>query len=418
MLVQVLFFVLVLNQSSAQLSCESEVRFGLCYLSGQKISATDAFQISGLNGADVSFLIIANIEMPTMPSTIFTNYPNITFLSLAENGILQLSLRNFANAVKLTKLYVAFGFITRIASATFRSCTSLENLQVTSQKVSVLEAGAFQGLPNLNSLMLKNNSIEVLPSSIFDTLPLLQVLDCGDNKIKTLSSSLFLKNPRLFFVDFSKNQLTEIPSDLFSSNTLLNSIYFNNNLLTSARTYGATYTDLSYNGLRKLQINPGTETLHIHDNSVDTIECPDLDLSSFSRVFADNNALTNFNCIRDMINLTELCVSNNKFPRPAQDVFMKMKMLRSLEMFNQTKFLKTTVKSFSPLKALTILRVDRLINFQNIRQILPSLYQVGLTTKTWNCSYQTRITKVLKQQKISFSYNVLKERSVCNIKLT
>lgn len=419
MFVYVLFLTfVVLNPSSADVTCDKEIKFGLCYVLDQKMSATDTFQIAGANGAFISDLIISNTEMPVIPSTIFTNYPNVTFLSMYNNGLTQLSSTSFVNAVKLTKMFIRYGFVTIITNATFRSCISLENLMISDQRISVVEQNAFQGLTKLNTLALSNNSIEFLHPAVFETLPALKILTIPTNKLKTLSSSLFSKNPGVFFVEFSFNQLTEIPSDLFSASKSLNSIYFNNNFLTSAPTYGASYVDLSFNSLKTVQINSGVQTLHIHDNFIETIECSGANLTTIKRVYAANNSLTNFKCIRDMTNLTDLDVTLNKFARPTQVAFKNLKMMQTLTIFNQTKFLKTTAKSFSPLTTLMVLRVDRLADYRNLRQLFPKIYQVGLSTKNWNCSYQTRIAKVLNQQKILMNYNTLSERAVCNIKQT
>lgn len=416
MFARVLFLILAVTSfSSADVSCESD-KHGLCIVTNQKVSATDPFQISRSNGVPVTDLIITGTEMPVIPTTIFTNYPNLTLLSLASNGLNQISYKSFANAGKLFRLFIRIGFVTRITNATFRSCIGLDNLQICDHRITVVEPNAFQGLINLNSLSLSNNSIEILHPALFETLPALGILTMSLNKIKSLSSSLFLKNPELFFVEFSNNQITEIPPDLFSVNKLLSSLYFGNNLLVNAQTFGAKYTDLSSNSLRKVQINSGVQTLHLYNNFIDTIECPGVDLTSFKRVYLQNNSLTNFNCIRDMTNLTDLDVTRNKFIRPTQDVFTNMKMLNVLVMFNQTKFLKTTAKSFTPLKSLSSLKVDRLVDYRNLRQLYPNIYQVGVTTKNWNCSYQTRIAKVLNQQKITMNYNNYLERSACNIK--
>jgi Leucine-rich repeat (LRR) protein len=340
------------------------------------------------------------------------------FLSVSTNGLQQLSSNNFANAGKLKKFFTREGFLTRIRNATFRSCPSLENLQIFDHKIKTIEVNAFQGLNKLYVLGLENNSIEVLHPMLFAALPNLNILSLELNQIKKLSAKLFLQNPALLTVSLTNNQLSELPSELFSANLFVKYLSFDKNQLTSAQTYGSAFIDFSFNKLNKLELNSGTEIVKFENNVLEALDCSDVNLTSYKRVFAENNSLTNFNCIRDMENLTELDLTRNKFPRPTQDVFTKLTQLKTLSMFNQTKFLKIAAKTFSPLKLIENLRIDRLADYRNLRQLFPKISIISLTTRTWNCSYTQQVTKALSRQKIRMSYNNNYDRYICNIKQT
>jgi hypothetical protein len=174
--------------------------------------------------------------------------------------------------------------------------------------------------------------------------------------------------------------------------------------------------DLSKNRLKQLQIDYGTETLHVNDNQLEILDCKSVALLSLKRVYASNNSLTNFKCIQDMTNLTDLDLSDNLFARPMQDVFKNLTKIRDFGIFNQTKFLKVAAKTFSPMRSISALRIDRLIDYRNIRQLFPNITQISLTTRTWNCSYTHQVAKVLARQKILMNYNNFRDRAICSIK--
>lgn len=327
-------------------------------------------------------------------------------------------MKNFANAVRLKKLQVMGGFLTRIVNGTFRSCTSLESLHITDNRISVIEVNAFQGLSNLNNLFLSNNSIVILHPLVLAPFPNLNIFVAEMNKMKKLNGEMFLQNPTLIFVSFNDNQLEELPADLFQANQFIETISCTNNFLTSVRTFGSKVVDFSFNRIINLRIDSGLEKILLEGNSLQLIECADANLTTIDRIFLTNNSLTNFKCIRDMTNLTEIEASANKFVRPTQATFAKLTQLKYLRMYNQTKFLKIAAKVFSPLKSLKTLAVDRLMDYRNLRQLFPDIYMVSLTTTTWNCSYTRQIVKALNRQKISINYNNRFDRQICNVQQT
>lgn len=419
MSVQVLFLftVWVFDPVSATISCSNDNSV-LCWVKDQQLSPTGTFEIARTSGVPITDLILSNVDIPILPTTIFTSYPNISFLSLSSVGLKQLSVKHFANAVKLKKLFINGAFLTRIVNGTFRSCTSLENLQLNHNKISVIEVNAFLGLSNLNNLYLSNNSIVTLHPLVLATLPNLNIFVVEMNQIKKLSGEMFLQNPTLLYVSFNDNQLEELPANLFQANQFIETISFTNNFLTSARTFGSKIVEFAFNRIKSLRIDSGLEKLLFEGNLLEVIECADANLTTIDRVYLTNNSLTNFNCIRDMTNLTDLEISANKLARPTQATFAKLTQLKYLRMFNQTRFPNIAAKAFSPLKSLKSLAVDRLMAYQNLRQLFPDIYMVSLTTTTWNCSYTKQVVKVLNRQKISINYNNGLDRQICNVQQT
>lgn len=410
----VLTVVLFVNWISAEkLQCTSEY-LGTCQVRNQTISATDSFDLLKINGSPVTDLFLIYSEMPKMPNTIFTNYPNVSFLSISYNGIKELSLNNFANALKLKKAFLRNGDLTRLTNATFRSCIQLESLVISNHKITVIESNAFQGLRNLISLSLDQNSISKLSTSVFETTPNLEYLSVNENQITTLSSTLFSKNQNLDFISFCDNQLTNLPSDIFSSVPLLSSLYLTNNHLTNISTFGAKYVDIRSNFLKTVKIVEGIQTLHLTNNFIERLQC-DNAISSITRMYAGNNSLTNFNCIKNMENLTDLNLLGNKFSRLNQSVFVKLNKLKDISFYNETQFTKLLAKSFAPLKTLLYLRVDKLVTYTNLRQLFPSLFMLSLSPRTWNCNYTQKVANTLTVQKIRMNYNNYWDRYKCNV---
>jgi Leucine-rich repeat (LRR) protein len=233
-LISVLFFSSL--KPAEAISCDSN-NTQICYVRNQKISAAETFYV--IRSSSFTDLILSSsCEMPSIPSTIFTSYPNITFLSASYNGLKVIGVKNFANAGKLKKLFLNQGDISRIPNGTFRTCANLENLQLCNHIISLIAVNAFQGLGNLNFLYLSNNSIETLHPAVFSMMPKLNILSLEMNKLKSLSPDIFKANSALLAAMFSSNQLVELPKDLFSFNLQLQSLNFDQNFLQSASTFG------------------------------------------------------------------------------------------------------------------------------------------------------------------------------------
>lgn len=212
------------------------------------------------------------------------------------------------------------------------------------------------------------------------------------------------------------NQLSKVPENVFSSNLQLQSLSLNKNFLVSTRTFGVLYLDLSSNRLKQLKIDSGTHTLIIYDNLIESIECEAIDLMSVNHLYASKNFLTSLNCIQDMKALIDLDVSYNRIGRPSQNIFMNLTKVQHLKISHQLKFSKIPAKTFAAMRDISELEVDRLTNYQSLRQLFPHILKVSLTTTSWNCSYTNQVIKILTVQKIKMSYNDFDDRLICNIK--
>lgn len=398
----------VLTAVSANYTC-SYNSGSLCFIQEQTISATDSFIISKQGNLAI---IISDGYMPKMPDTIFSNYPNTTMLSVSNVSLQELSSSNFENAQKLTSLLIMLDSITTVNNGTFVACSQLQSLQLTKQRISFIDAMAFKGLKKLQNLFLSFNQLTAVNPQILHPLSSLTNFVVDNNFLTAIDSSLFAKNPNLYSVSFDSNKISSMPKDLFQGP--LASFSCSGNLLTSGYTFGASYVDLSSNRLTNVTFSTGENTVQIHDNFVRKLICPTTNLT-VSRFFAQNNSLTNFLCIRDMVNLTDLFIYNNKMPNPTRKPFLKLNRLKILHMYGMSRFTKVRVKALAPLTSLLNLRVDQLTVYKGLNQALPQLYLVGLYTNNWNCTYVNKISSILKDQKIIMSYVDLNDRSRCAV---
>ena len=403
---------LILKSTEAVYNCAYQS--GICSLYGQSISASDSFVINRENMSSVSLIIISDSSMPQAPETIFTNYPEISLLSISNTSLQEISSNVFTNALKLTNLLIQYGYLTTISNRTFSHCVKLQSLQIVRQQLTSIEVMAFQGLKELQNLYLSENQLSSLHPLILSVLPKLLYFSIEDNLLTTIDSQQFVNNPTLYAFSCSGNQIKTLPNDLFQAQSSLSSYYAKNNQMITAQSYGANYVDVSFNKLRNFTVSSGEKTIHIENNFIRKIICGSTNLT-IQRLYADNNLLSNFLCIRDMVNLTELSVVNNKMPKPTKKAFLKLTKLRSFSMYNMTRFSTIPAKVFDPLTSLSNLRVDHLSAYKNLNITLPNISILALTTNTWNCTYLSFVNSLIKSQRISLLFNIGSERSRCQL---
>lgn len=385
-----LLFVLSFDAVPAAVTCLTN-KHNFCNIINQTVSDQEAFKIDRPDDVPLTNIIVLNSDIANLISSVLTSYPRITFLSISNGCLKALKSESFANAKKLKTLFITRENLPTIKSFTFTSCSSLEELQLSSNHVEELEENAFDGLSNLKLLGLSKNKLKALHPTLFTPLTNLESLSLEQNIIKELNPKQFLYNPNLIHVSFGSNLLTEVPTDLFKANRKINYINFSNNSIQNIRTFGVPEIDVSLNRLKTLRIDSKAKTLHLQDNSIETIDCTDVDVSSVERLHAHNNSLTNFNCIREMENIKTLSINNN-------NISAQIDVLSDL----------------SNLKKLLNLAVDYL-NYTKLHETFPKLFTIFLTTNNWNCTIGQNVANILNQQNIFMRFTNNYLRHDCNI---
>lgn len=386
----------------------------LCYIKEQTVSSTEPFIIENRNSSGFGNLVFSDGYMPQLPKTIFKNYPDITFLSISNMSVNELIKGDFENAAKLISMLINIGMLTSLSNETFKSCGALQSLQIMRHQISFIDDLAFQGLDKLENLYLSKNRLTFLNPKVFTVLPNLFLFSVQENLLTYLDPSLFIKNFNLKSATFSQNMISSIPEDLFQSQSSLSSVYFDRNQLTSVVSFGANIVDVSNNSLVNFTVVGGEKTIHIKNNNIRKLACPNKNFT-VTRLYAENNELRSLLCIRDMINLTDLYVNNNRLPQPRKNGLVKLTKLRMLWMHDMKTFKRMLVKPLTALPSLYNIKVDQLAVYKNLNKTLPKLDILGLTTTSWNCTYVKKIYTLLKQQGISMLFNVQAEKTRCSL---
>lgn len=415
MAVKYLIFLVLKNLINAQNTCDSSTSLS-CYIKEQTVSSSTPFNLSNRNSSfPVTYLLILDTKMQKISTTLFPNYPNISFFSIAYNELQEIAPESFTNCMNLGSVMIRSGLLTKIPSGTFKACSNLMSLQITNHSISTIDLNAFEGLKNLNSLYLNNNLMSSLNPNFLVNLPKLSLIDLSSNKLTIVDSTLFKQNPLISAVYLEDNYLTSVPSDLFATQTKVSTLKMSNNKLTSFQSLGVIYLDLMNNKLTSFNFtNGGDDTLHLAHNFIKKLNCPNIEALSVRRLYIQNNSLTNFLCIRDMKNLTDMNITTNNV-RPTQKALLKLKNLRSFSIFNQQKYPKLIAKAFMNMTSLSSLYVDNFQSYQSVKKFIPSLYLLGLTTKLWTCNRTQQVANMLATQKVRIIYNNYNDRYICNI---
>lgn len=382
-----------------------------CDIENKTIGATDRF--GSPESQEINELFIFRSNMPVVPEKIFVYNPKLVFISIFESGTTKLSKSLFANAVQLQKVHIQYNNISKLSNNTFISCKSLENLELNGNKHLYMEPAVFHGLSRLVVLSLADNLMESFPPTMLYQLVKLQMLHALKNKLKFIDENFFKKNLQLKYVDFSYNQLTTIPVNLFNGLQFMNTVYLQNNNLINVVNIDISFVDLSNNNLTTFFIGSKIENLHLENNFIESLEC-----SKALRVHvfeADDNLLSNFNCITDMVNLTSLNLSKNKFKYPAPQQFIKLTNLRIFIMIDQKNSVIWKASAFKGLNDLFMLRINKLFSYKSVKQILPELSLLGVRTSKWNCELLQRVTKTLDGQGVKLLNIHSAEPKVCNV---
>ncbi len=183
---------------------------------------------------------------PAIPATISSTWINdfptqLTYFSLAESLIINISTSAFANFRQLRSLNLSYNTLNNWSSNILLGLNQLQTLDLSNNTFNALSAFSFAGVPNLQSLKMSNNPIAYFAADAFSGLGQLQQLDlssviAGDlppnlfASLTQLQSLVIINNPFLFslpegllanlshlqFLDFSGNNLFSLPAGLFT----------------------------------------------------------------------------------------------------------------------------------------------------------------------------------------------------------
>lgn len=239
--------------------CDSETDFGYAKLDGIDCTPTsnptecfiaepiqykygDHLQLNAMNSSEAAqileFSVTFDARMETIPSTIWTTFPNLEQLKLIDIELRMLHCSDFENALHLHNLTLGYNNLTHIQSMLFSRAVQLMEINLEANQIQRIEDFAFNGLYQLYYLSLSRNHIVTLSSSVFSGAMHLIELRLEHNLISTLEPGVF-DLPDLMFLYLSNNQLKTLPGECFKNTQLIGLDLQSNDLM---QVGNATYT--------------------------------------------------------------------------------------------------------------------------------------------------------------------------------
>ncbi len=228
----------------------------------------------------------------------FTHKKNISFLSIADNIILNLKKVMFIHFEYLAELLIENCQINDIEEGTFSKQASLLKLDLTGNRLQIIVPEMWKGLTKLVELRLKDNKIKYLTDGAFQPLQSLIKLHLHNNHISYINSSSWKGLYRLEVINLYGNYLTRIETGTFQDLHRCKHIFLQCNRIT----------EISEGGLEGLK---NLESLDVRNNALDYFNYTFIDndlmnqnTSSFFVAFEhENNIYGNF-CLCKMINVS------------------------------------------------------------------------------------------------------------------
>ncbi|CAO1433324.1 unnamed protein product [Diamesa serratosioi] len=351
---------------------------------------------------NLTILELSFCMFETMPMNIFVEHPKLTSFRANTNGLKQLQMINFKNANQLSFLTINNNDMTILKNSTFYYCPNLKELSlIGNNNLRSIEVATFKGLTKLLELSITGSKLDGL-KNIFDVLPKLTILYANNNSLTTINENIFQYNVNLQQINLNNNEFTELPANLFDNIKELKTLRLAFNKLHTVSTYRAGEVHLYENLLKSIHITEFTTQVISYSNFIEKITC--VSNLSVTSIHLSNNSLTNMNCIARMDKLTTLLLDQNKFTKLSRQSFIKLQMLIELKIADN-KITKLSPQMFSPCKKLGFLDVDNFLGYKRLKQVLPKLGVLGLTTRNWNCAFLTKVVAITKNQSIYLSSN-------------
>ncbi|XP_063923633.1 leucine-rich repeat neuronal protein 1-like [Zophobas morio] len=246
------------EQTKFEVTCIRDVR---AYL------FQDSFWIDSTNKTyPYKTLLVHNTPILTLDK----KFPisNITYLSLANNSIVNISDSIFRNLQDMITLDLSYNNIEQIHPDAFDGqylpdefipLKSLKNLHLDHNRISSLNQDVFEHTPNVEILTISHNPLDEIDQQTLvaiTSLVFLKQLDLSYTGLSSLPGALLHVPRYLEKLDLSGNQLDRIPKTLGDSHSL-SVLYFNNNpIVNLAEENGfpkiPTLKILHLSGMRKL----------------------------------------------------------------------------------------------------------------------------------------------------------------------
>lgn len=379
--------------------------------------------------AGITDLVFQAARMPKMPVKIIDRFPPVQRLDMS---------RNYFNELRFDEI---------------KNVSTLAILDFSSNNLTELPASTFSKTTNLKELYLSRNQIQVIPSTTFFNLPNLRLLDLSHNKIQSIAQDNmfgFLRSLR--FIYLNHNGITRMRTSFGNVTNLVEFDGSHNDLKDWSLTFASGSTvklNLAYCGLKNSYSSAADkEELNLEGNMIEVMKIT----GKVTRLRANNNIIRQVeidpsihlealelanNYISDISNITKveylqvLDLSGNKLKNSIRDnVFSELTALTYLSLANtgatitsqllehNTRLLYLDISNnrignfdLKVLKYLTnleILKLDsnemaEIIGYDDVKEFLPELSNIGLSNNLFSCSYLQKLLKALQEALVEVS---------------
>ncbi|CAO1405254.1 unnamed protein product [Diamesa serratosioi] len=342
---------------------------------------------------------------------------------------------------KLRTLNASNVELERIEKMDIMDAKILVSLNVSYNRLSKLPSEIIQEFPRLEMLDLSYNLLSNIHRHAFDDHDIqLKFLNLSHNKISELNFHVFMNLGNLEELKLNHNYIESIKSDgQILKLTKLKKLYLQENMLTKffpTLVQNMEVIDLSWNKLNnekltsgnlremilvgcniaELSVNKSLEVLEFKDNYGSTLNLNgntkmthlEIEFKSYTHIKTlqdDINKMENLTFLlisglgpnyteksfTNLKNLQQLHLVKCKLKTVPTNLFQNLQQLKTLDLSeNPLKVLD--LNEMKPLKKLEVLylvnvRTKELLNYQNVKTILPNLQDIFLPILTFNCTY-------------------------------
>lgn len=240
----VLFVFLAVKAANTQvivLECEYEL-FGDIYLCQlENITVLDPLlpvtftgtHLDNRTNADVNLISISNSNTPFIINQLFTTFPNVFELDIADSNLQTLIIPPEAQL----EIMAIFGNnISRIESDSLRNQTELQLFYAPNNQIVTIDEDAFSDLHSLEFLLLAENNIQELSPRTLSNLTRIYEIHLENNLLTTIHDDTFSQNVNLGYLFLVNNQIDRIHPRIFSNirNNLVYVDFYDNQCITSS----------------------------------------------------------------------------------------------------------------------------------------------------------------------------------------
>jgi hypothetical protein len=190
-------------------------------------------------GATTSTIMLNNNAVTSVASTSFSNLARLTFVSLARNHLVRITVDGLRGMASVEQLTLSGNNITYIEPLAFSNMTSLVTLKINNNLVTRIEATTLVGLDRLELFSAAFNRITLIEPTTFDSMSMLTRLVLDGNSIVHVvapdpgSGRLWRAlGPTLTSCRLSSNNITLINIDTFASAVMLGDLELSFNHIT------------------------------------------------------------------------------------------------------------------------------------------------------------------------------------------